>query len=78
MFIKPLTKYNKKIGEHYTVYQLCESYRLDGRVRHHIIIGLGKLEEKLQTVEQIKRLGKRIEEKLKGQNQLPLDNVDEV
>ncbi|MBE9468843.1 MAG: IS1634 family transposase [Bacteroidetes bacterium] len=77
MFIKPLTKYNKKIDEHYTVYQLCESYRLDGRVRHHIIIGLGKLEEKLQTVEQIKRLGKRIEEKLKGQNQLPLDNVDE-
>jgi len=46
-------------------------------VRHHIIIGLGKLENKLQTVEQIKRLGKRIEEKLKGQNSLPFNNRDE-
>jgi len=77
MFIKPLPKYNKKTQEHYTVYQLCESYRLDGRVRHRIIIGLGKLEDKLQTVEQIKRLGKRIEEILKGQNPLPFKNKDE-
>jgi len=77
MFIKPLPKYNKKTQEHYTVYQLCESYRLDGRVRHRIIIGLGKLEDKLQTVEQIKRLGKRIEEKLKGQNPLPFNSKDE-
>jgi len=38
---------------------------------------LGKLENKLQTVEQIKRLGKRIEEKLKGQNSLPFNNRDE-
>lgn len=77
MFIKPLPKYNKKTQEHYTVYQLCESYRLDGRVCHRIIIGLGKLEDKLQTVEQIKRLGKRIEEKLKGQNPLPFNSKDE-
>ncbi|RLD55466.1 MAG: IS1634 family transposase [Bacteroidetes bacterium] len=77
MFIKPLPKYNKKLKEHYTVYQLCESYRLDNRVRHRIIIGLGKLEDKLQTVEQIKQLGKRIEEKLKGQNHLPFNFKDE-
>ena len=68
MFIKPFSKYNKTTEKHYTIYQLCESYRLDGRTRHHLIIGLGKLEEKLHTVEEIKRLGKRIEEKLKGQN----------
>jgi len=77
MFIKPFSKYNKTTGEHYTIYQLCESYRLDGRTRHHLIIGLGKLEEKLHTVEEIKRLGKRIEEKLKGQNILLPDSVDD-
>ena len=77
MFIKPLPKYNKKTGRHYTVYQLCESYRLEGRIRHHIIVGLGKLEEKLETEEQIKLLGKRIEEKLKGQTTLDVDTIDE-
>ena len=53
MFIKPLTKYNKTTGKHYTLYQLCESYRLDDRIRHRVIIGLGKLEEKLDTVENV-------------------------
>src|SRR5665811_1378699 len=77
MFIKPFSKYNKTTGEHYTIYQLCESYRLDGCTRHHLIIGLGKLEEKLHTVEEIKRLGKRIEEKLKGENILLPDSVDD-
>ncbi len=37
---------------------------------------MGKLEEKLHTEEQIKRLGKRIEEKLKGKSMLPLDTID--
>ena len=50
-------------GKYYTLYQLCESYRLDGRIRHHVIVGLGKLEEQLDSVEAIKSLGKRIEEK---------------
>ncbi|RLD91183.1 MAG: IS1634 family transposase [Bacteroidetes bacterium] len=77
MFIKPLPKYNKKTGRHYTVYQLCESYRLEGKIRHHIIVGLGKLEEKLETEEQIKLLGKQIEEKLKGQTTLDFDTIDE-
>jgi len=77
MFIRPLPKYNKKADRHYTVYQLCESYRVEGRNRHHIIVGLGKLEEKLETEEQIKLLGKRIEEKLKGQPDIDLDIFDE-
>ena len=77
MFVKPLPKYNKETGDRYTVYQLCESYRLDGRVRHHIIIGLGKLEQQLSSVEQIKMLGRRIEEKLKGQTLLPFSTVVE-
>jgi len=78
MFIKPLTKYNKTTGKHYTLYQLCESYRLDDRIRHRVIIGLGKLEEKLDTVEKIKQLGRRIEEKLKGQNTLPLNDDKKI
>lgn len=77
MFVKPLPKYNKKTGERYTVYQLCESYRLGERVRHHIIVGLGKLEEQLDSVERIKLLGRRIEEKIKNRPLLPFNPVDE-
>jgi len=64
MFVKPLSKYNKNTRKYYTLYQLCESYCLDGRIRHRVIVGLGNLEEQLDSVEAIKSLGKRIEEKL--------------
>jgi len=78
MFIKPLVKYNKTTKQRYNIYQLCESFRLDARVRHRVIIGLGKLEE-LSGEEQKKLLGKRIEELLVGQhNQLPLNKIDET
>ncbi len=68
MFVKPLSKYNKSTRKYYTLYQLRESYRLDGRIKHRVIVGLGKLEEQLDSVEAIKSLGKRIEEKLIGQS----------
>jgi hypothetical protein len=72
MFIKPLVKYNKTTKQRYNVYQLCESFRLDSRVRHRVIIGFGKLEE-LPDEEQKKLLGKRVEELLTGRtNRLPL------
>ena len=71
MFVKPISRYNKTTGKYYTLYQLCESYRLNGSVRHRVIIGLGKLEEKLRTEEEIKSLGKRIEEKITRQETLP-------
>lgn len=76
MFVKPLTKYNKTTKQYYSLYQLCESYRLDGRVRQHVIIGLGKLEE-LQTDKQIIQLGKRIEEMLEGKTQTLFQNEDQ-
>ena len=77
MFIKPLVKYNKTTKQRYNIYQLCESFHLDDRVRHRIIIGLGKLDE-LPSEEQKKHLGKRIEELLTGSiNRLPLLPVDE-
>ncbi len=60
MFIKPFPKYNRTTKQRYTVYRLCESYRLNGYIRHRTIIGLGKLEE-LETVEQKKLLASRIE-----------------
>ena len=56
MFVKPLSKYNKTTKERYSLYQLCESCCLDGRVRQRVIIGLGKLEE-LPTANQKKQLG---------------------
>jgi len=64
MFIKPFPKYNSTTKERYTIYRLCESYRLDGRIRHRTIAGLGKLDE-LETVEDKKLLSKRIEEIIK-------------
>lgn len=77
MFIKPFPKYNRTTGERYTIYRLCESYRIDGYIRHRTIIGLGKLEE-LPTDGQKKQLGKRVEEMLKhGTNKLLLEEQDE-
>ena len=64
MFIKPFPKYNTSTKERYTIYRLCESYRLNGQIRHRTIVGLGKLDE-LATDDQKKMLGKRIEEILK-------------
>jgi len=76
MFVKPLSKYNKTTKQRYSLYQLCESYRLDGRVRQRVIIGLGKLEE-LPTDEQKILLGKRIEEMVQGKLRLSLEKPDE-
>jgi len=77
MFIKPFPKYNRTTKERYTIYRLCESYRVDGHIRHRTIIGFGKLEE-LGSVDQKKQLAKRVEEMLRGgANTLPLGTVDE-
>jgi len=77
MFIKSYTKYNKTTKERYTIYRLCESYRIDGFIRHRTIIGFGKLEE-LPGVEQKKQLALRVEEMLKyGPGRLALGNTDE-
>lgn len=76
MFIKPFPKYNKTTKERYTIYRLCESYRIDGYIRHRTIIGFGKLDE-LPEVDQKKQLAARIEEMLKyGPNRLDLKDVD--
>jgi hypothetical protein len=53
MFIKPYFRRNKTTGENYTLYRLCESYRIDGQIRHRTIVGFGKLEE-LPSVEEKK------------------------
>lgn len=77
MFVKSLVKYNKSTKQRYNIYQLCESYRFDGRIRHRVIQGLGKLEE-LPGEEQKKLLGKRLSELLSGQsNRLGLCKTDE-
>jgi hypothetical protein len=76
MFIKPLSKYNKTTQERYTIYRLCESYRIDGFIRHRTIIGFGKLEE-LPDMEQKKQLALRVEEMLQyGPGKLALGTVD--
>jgi hypothetical protein len=57
---------------------LCESFRFDGRIRHRVIVGLGKLDD-LPTEEQKKLLVQRGEELLTGQgNSLPLFETDEA
>ncbi len=75
MFVRPLSKYNKTTKERYFIYQLCESFRLEGRVRQHVIIGLGKLEE-LESDKQIMQLGQRIEEMLQGKSRIPFEDTD--
>jgi transposase len=78
MFVKPLVKYNKSTKQRYNIYQLCESFRLDGRIRHRVIVGLGKLDD-LPSEGQKKLLGKRVEELLTGQgNSLWLFETDEA
>lgn len=77
MFIKPHFKQNRTTGERYTVFKLCESYRLNGGVHHHIIISFGRLQE-LETVEQKKLLASRVEELIiNGGNTLPIGVIDE-
>jgi len=77
MFVKPLVKYNRTTKQRYNIFQLCESFRLDGRIRHRVIIGLGKLDD-LPGEDQKKYLGKRIEELLTGQpNSLALCKPDQ-
>jgi hypothetical protein len=63
MFIKPYFKHNRTTDERYTVYKLCEGYRKNGGVCHHIIINFGRLES-LETVEQKKLLAQRVEQLL--------------
>jgi len=76
MFIKAISKYNKSTREYYWIYRLCESYRINGCVRHYTIVNLGKLEE-LETSELRKSLAIRIEELVKnGGNVLPLGLVN--
>jgi hypothetical protein len=77
MFIKPYQKYNKTTGERYSVYKLCESYRKNGGVCHHIIVNFGRLES-LDTVEQKKLLASRVEHLLvNGGNTLSSSLADQ-
>ena len=77
MFIKPFFKHNKTTGERYTVFKLCESYRLNWGIHHRTIISFGRLEE-LKTVEQKKLLATRVEELIvNGGNSLSTSAVDE-
>lgn len=77
MFIKPFFRHNRTTDERYTIYKLCEGYRKNGTVCHHIIINFGRLES-LQTVEQKKLLATRVEEMLiNGGNTLATSVSDE-
>lgn len=77
MFIKPYSKYNKTTKEYYFTYKLCESYRRNGGIYHHIIVRLGRLEE-LPDPERKRLLVLRIEDMIKnGDKVIALDVVDE-
>ncbi|MFO7657211.1 MAG: IS1634 family transposase [Bacteroidales bacterium] len=77
MFIKPYFKHNRTTNERYTVFKLCESYRLNGGIHHRIIINFGRLEN-LVTVEQKKLLASRVEELVvNGGNTLAYSVMDE-
>ena len=68
MFIKKIDKNNSKTGRSYFTYRLCESYRIDDKVRHRNILNIRKL--KNIRKEDFKLLCDRIEQKIKGINLL--------
>jgi transposase len=76
MFIKKIDKSNPKKGKVYFTYRLCESYRIDNKVRHRCILNLGKLEDVPR--EYHKLLCDRIEQKIKGTNLLFASIPDKV
>lgn len=77
MFVKPYLKQNRTTGERYTTYKLVEGYRIHGQVTHRIIVSFGRLDE-LETDEQKKLLGKRVEQLIiNGGNTLSTSDADE-
>jgi len=68
MFIKRIDKSSSKTGKRYFTYRLCESYRIDNKVRHRSILNIGKLENIRK--EDFKLLCDRVEQKVKGVNPL--------
>ena len=68
MFIKKIDKSSRKKDRTYYTYRLCESYRIDDKVRHRNILNVGKLENIRK--EDFKLLCDRIEQKIKGINML--------
>ena len=64
MFIKKIDKSSSKTGKSYFTYRLCESYRIDNKVRHRNILNVGKLENIRK--EDFKILCDRIKQKVKG------------
>jgi len=76
MFLKSFSKYNKTTKQRYIVYRLCESYRIDNKVHHKSVVGLGRLDE-LETDDLKKSLGIRIEELIRnGGKTLSISDFD--
>jgi hypothetical protein len=75
VFIKKIDKSNSKKGRVYFTYRLCESYRIDNKVRHRSILNLGNLED--VPCKYHKLLCDRIEQKLKRENLL-FANIPDV
>jgi len=76
MFIKKIDKTGKKTGRNYFTYRLCESYRIDDRVRHRNILNVGKLENIRK--DDFKLLCDRIEQKVGGINMLFSDLPENI
>lgn len=77
MFLKSVQKYCKSQNARVYYYRLSESYRDEfGFSRQHMVIGLGRLEE-LPDIDQKVRLAERINELVKGEQNLFAGDVDE-
>jgi len=65
MFLKKIDKKDRKGNNKYVQYRLCESYRINNKTRHRVIINVGRLDD-LKDFE-LKTLADRIEKILSGQ-----------
>ena len=74
MFIKTITKTDKKTGAVYNYFRLVESYRIAGKPRHRTVLHIGKIDN--LSTDKFKLLADTIEELLKKGEQLFVQHID--
>ena len=74
MFIKTIVKTEKKTGKRYNYYRLCESYRIENKVRHRSIVSMGKLNG-IAAKQDKNLLADTIETIIRGENRLSLYEI---
>ena len=76
MYIRKVTKKNKKSDKEYIYYRLVHGYKIGNKVRQQTLLNLGKLENIQQSDHKL--LADRIEMLLTGERSLFVDTNSEI